>query len=142
MEPEGSSSHSQQPSTGPYPEPDQCSPYDPFLSLRSVLIVSIHLHLGLLVVSFLMALPPISCTHYSSLHACYMPFHLILLELIILIMLGGSSLLRSFLHPPVTSSLLSPDFSSGSFSQKPSVCVLSAITDTKYYIHGERQAQL
>jgi hypothetical protein len=33
MEPEGSLQCSQEPFTGPYPEPDQCIPYDPILFL-------------------------------------------------------------------------------------------------------------
>jgi hypothetical protein len=31
MEPEGLSPFSQEPSTGPYPEPDKSSPYNPIL---------------------------------------------------------------------------------------------------------------
>jgi hypothetical protein len=34
MEPEGSLPCSQEPSIGPYPEPDQSSPYYPILSLK------------------------------------------------------------------------------------------------------------
>jgi hypothetical protein len=33
MEPEGSLPYSQEPSTGPYPEPDQSNPYHPILFL-------------------------------------------------------------------------------------------------------------
>jgi hypothetical protein len=34
MGPEGSLSRSQEPSTGPYSQPDQSSPYQPILSLE------------------------------------------------------------------------------------------------------------
>jgi hypothetical protein len=48
MEPKGSLPCSQEPSIGPYPEPDQSNPYQPMLlSLRSNFILSNHLHLGL-----------------------------------------------------------------------------------------------
>jgi hypothetical protein len=33
MEPEGSLPRSQEPSTGPYPEPDQSNPYYPIISV-------------------------------------------------------------------------------------------------------------
>jgi hypothetical protein len=46
MEPEGSLPCSQKPSTGPYPEPDESRPYHPVF-LRSILILSTHLRLGL-----------------------------------------------------------------------------------------------
>jgi hypothetical protein len=47
-EPEGSSPCSQKPSTGPYPEPVRSSSHHPILFLlRSILILSAHLRLGL-----------------------------------------------------------------------------------------------
>jgi hypothetical protein len=46
MEPEGSLLCSQEPSTGPCPEPDKSNPSH-YISLRSILILSAHLHLGL-----------------------------------------------------------------------------------------------
>jgi hypothetical protein len=46
MEPEGSLPPSQEPSTGPYPEPDRSNPYHFILSLlRSILILSNHRHI-------------------------------------------------------------------------------------------------
>jgi hypothetical protein len=48
MESRGSLPCSQEPSTGPYLKPDRSSPYHPILSLlRSILILSTHLSLGL-----------------------------------------------------------------------------------------------
>jgi hypothetical protein len=46
MEPEGSLLCSQDPSTAPYPEPDRSSSYDS-TTLRSILVLSTHLRLGL-----------------------------------------------------------------------------------------------
>jgi hypothetical protein len=43
------------------------------ISLSTIFILSTHLRLGLLVISFLLTFPPISCMHYSSTHSCYMP---------------------------------------------------------------------
>jgi hypothetical protein len=48
QEPEGSSPHSQQPATGTYLEPVESNPHPPkSVSLRSILIPSSHLCLGL-----------------------------------------------------------------------------------------------
>jgi hypothetical protein len=41
MVPQGSTSCSQEPSTGPYPEPGQSSPYHPILSLYNPFIIII-----------------------------------------------------------------------------------------------------
>jgi hypothetical protein len=67
MESEGSLPCSQEPSTGPYPEPDQSSPYHPDLSLlRTILIFPTHLHLGLPSGLFLSGFPPMIYTLSSS----------------------------------------------------------------------------
>jgi hypothetical protein len=42
MEPEGSLPCSQEPSTGPYPEPDQSNPYHPIISLQVETQVRVH----------------------------------------------------------------------------------------------------
>jgi hypothetical protein len=63
MELEGSLPCSQEPSTGPYPEPDQSNPYHPILSL---LIFFTHLRIGLPSGLFLLAFLSVSYMHSSS----------------------------------------------------------------------------
>jgi hypothetical protein len=82
MEPGGSLTCSQQPSTDPYPGPDESSPYYPIL--RSILILCTHLCFvlpsGLLPSGF-----PINILfafRFSPVHPIC-PAHLILLDLII-----------------------------------------------------------
>jgi hypothetical protein len=87
MQPEGSLPCSQEPSTGPYPEPDHSSLYHPILSLLiSILILPTRLRLGLPSGLFPSGFPtciPLLPHICATCHA-----HLILLDLIILIMFG------------------------------------------------------
>ena len=116
MELEGSLPHSQVPATCPYPKSDQSCPCTPHpTSWRYILILSSHLSLGLPSGLFPSGYPiKILCTPlFSPIHvAC--PGHFILLGLITPIILGEVyrslfSSLCSFLHSPVTSSLLGPN---------------------------------
>jgi hypothetical protein len=65
-EPESSSPCSQEPSTGPYPEPVRSSPYHPILSLSKIHFNTPTYVFVFLVVSFLLVFPPISYMHSSS----------------------------------------------------------------------------
>jgi hypothetical protein len=90
MGPEGSLTCSEEPSTGPYPEPDHSSPHYTILSLlRSIVILSIHLRLGLPTGLFISAFS--TKTLYALLFCSFLakcPAHLTLLGLIIRIILG------------------------------------------------------
>jgi hypothetical protein len=73
-EPEGSSPHSQQPANGPYPEPGESTPHPQPISLRSILIPSSNLRLGLpsCLLSFRLSHQnPVHVSPFS--HACHMP---------------------------------------------------------------------
>ena len=116
MEPEGSLPHSQVPATCPYPEPAPSSPYPPHpTSRRSILILSSHLRVGLPSGLFPSGFP--TKTLYTSLLSpirATCPAQHILLDFITRPILGEqyrslSSSFCSFLHSPVTSSLLGPN---------------------------------
>ena len=112
MGPKGLLLHLQEPATCPYPKPDQSSPCTPSHFLKILLILSSHLCLGLTSGLFLHVYPPnLMYTPLLSPIRATCPAHLILLDFITRIMFRKeqSSSLRSFLHSPVTSSLLGPN---------------------------------
>ena len=119
MEPEGSLPHLQHPATCPYPQPDRSGSWSSS-HLRSILILSFHLLLGLPTVLFASEFP--TKTLYAPLLSptpdkC--PTHLVLFDLIALIVFGVkysslSSSLCSLLHFFVTSYSLGPNIFSSS----------------------------
>jgi hypothetical protein len=114
MEPEGS----EELSTGAYPEPYQSNPYRA-ISLRSILILSTHVRLGLSSGLFHTGFPTnILYAFFVAPIRAKSPTHLILFDLITLFILGeeyklSSSSLCSFLQSPVTSSLFGPQQTRG-----------------------------
>ena len=112
MEPEGSLPHSQVPATCPYLEPNRSSPYPTYHFLNIHLNIIFPSTPGSSKWSLSLSFP-----HNNTVYAYLLPIHAtcpahrFLLDFIILTILGEqyrllSSSLRSFLHSPVTSSLL------------------------------------
>ena len=80
------------------------------------------------------------CTPLSSPIRATCPAHLIRLDFTTRTILGKeyrsfSSSLCSFLHSPVTSSLLGPNTLLNPYSQKPSVCVPPSMSATRFHTH-------
>jgi hypothetical protein len=57
MESEDSLQYSQDPSTGPYPEPDETNPHPQSYLSKIILILSFHLRLGLPSILLLLGIP-------------------------------------------------------------------------------------
>ena len=144
MEPKVSLPNSQEPATCLCSKLDQSSPWHPHsTSWRSILILSSHLAW---VVSFPQVSPPKPCTQLTFVCATC-PVHLIFLVLMTWTVFGEeyrslSSSFCSFLHSPVTSSLLGPNIvRSTLFSTTHSHSSLNW-THTLYGFHFIRTVQL
>jgi len=84
------------------------------VSLKPILIVSSHLHVGLPRILSLHVFALECCMHFSSLPCALHALHLIILNMFTLIIFSEKYKLRTsslcnFLHSPVTSSLLGPN---------------------------------
>ena len=115
MKHEGSLPHSQMPATCPYPEPARYSPYPTSHFRKMDLKITLPSTLGSPKCSLSLRFP-----HQNSVYAspppirATCPIRLIFLDFITRTILGEqyrslSSKLRSFLHSPVTPSLLGPN---------------------------------
>ena len=147
MEPEGSLPHSQVPATCPYHQPDRFQSIPPYpTSWTSILILSSHLCLGLPSGLFPSGFP--TKTLYTPLLSPYTLHALsLILNFITQTIVGEeyrslSFSLYSFLHSPVTSSLLGPNFSSTPHSQTPSAYVPPSMWATKFHTHTKPKAIL
>ena len=130
MEPESSLPQSQVPATSSYPEPDQSSPSPSSHFLKIDLNVILTSTPGSSKCSV-----SLKSTHQNPVSTCPLPvhatcpIHLIPLDFIARIILGEdyrslNSSLFSFLHSPVTSSLLGPNILLRPYSQTPSAYVI------------------
>jgi hypothetical protein len=136
-EPEVSSPLSQQPANGPYPEPGESTPHA--VSLRSILIPSSHLLLGLPSGVFPSGFP--TKTFYNFLPSPMRPICPALLIFGYEYKLW-SSLLCNFLHSPVTSSLLGPNILLSTLFSNVLSLYLPLMWDTTFHTHTKQLAEL
>jgi hypothetical protein len=136
MEPEGSLAPSQKPSTGPYPEPDQSSPYTPSY-LSSIVILSSRLRLGIPNCP-----PSFWGSHQNPIciplltRACCMPSpsHPLIVHSNYTWRRVQVMKLCSFIQPPITSSLFGPNIlPSTLFSNTLSLCSSLNVRDQVNY---------
>jgi hypothetical protein len=146
--PEGSSQFSQEPAIGPYPEPPESTLPPRLISLRSSLILTSHLCVGLPSGLFPLGFP--TNTLYTSL---FFPMrvtclaHLIFIDLICPMLFGDvyklwSSSLCNVMHSPVTQSSLVQILSLEPCSQTPSVYVLPLMWGATFHTHTRQLAEL
>jgi len=145
---EGSLSHSQVPTTCPIPELDRSSPCSHYHFLKIHLNIILPFTLGSPKLSPFFRFPRQNHVYSPTLPICATcPAHLILLYLITRPILGDeyislSASLCSFLHSPVTSSLLGPNILLNTqFSNTLSLHSSLSVSD-QVHTHTKQQAKL